>query len=51
MSTPIIILLILLAIDSVYALRVAYKAKWVKLAIAIAIGVVLDLLIMHLHNG
>jgi len=51
MSTPIILCLILTGIDSIFALYFAYKEKWLKLAIAVVIGILLNLLIKHLANG
>jgi hypothetical protein len=44
-------LLILVAVDSIFALVVAYKEKWGLLGLACAIGIALNLLIKHLYHG
>ncbi len=51
MSASLIIALVLLAIDSLWALVVAYREKWRWLALAVAIAVLLNLWITHLAHG
>jgi len=45
MSPLLIIVIVILALDSIWLMYAVYKQKWVGLAIGVAIGVLLDVLI------